>query len=300
MSVQWVRSLSGAAIAVALLFQTVCAQAQISLMDDAGQTLILATPAKRIVSLAPHITELLYFVGAESSIVGVSEFSDFPEAAKKLPVVGRHDNVDFERLVRLKPDVVIVWGRGSANAKVDQMKSLGLRVVYSDPQTLSNIADNMLWMSQLAGTEAFAQPHIESWRNRLNALSAMNAEPKAELSVFYQVWDRPLMTINRQQLISQGIQLCGGRNIFADLPLLTPTVSTEAVVRANPDLIVFSKNTAGKANWAQPWLQWKKIKAVAHQQIIELPPDLLVRSGPRMLDGLERLCAAMDKVRGTP
>ncbi len=300
MSVEWVRGLGKVVLGLSLLVSAVCAQAQISFMDDAGQTLTLATPAKRIVSLAPHITELLYFVGAESSIVGVSEFSDFPEAAKKLPVVGRHDNVDFERLLRLKPDAVIVWGRGSANAKVDQMKALGLRVIYSDPQTLSNIADNMQWMSQLAGTEAAAQAQIESWRNRLSVLSGISAEPKAELAVFYQVWDRPLMTINRQQLISQGIQLCGGRNIFADLPLLTPTVSMEAVVRANPDLIVFSKNTAGKANWVQPWLRWKNIKAVAHHQIIELPPDLLVRSGPRILDGLEKLCASMDKARVAP
>ena len=300
MSVGWLRRLSVRVCGLILWLSMGCAQAQISFMDDAGQTLTLSSPAKRIVSLAPHITELLYFVGAESSIVGVSEFSDFPEAAKKLPVVGRHDNVDFERLLRLKPDMVIVWGRGSANAKVDQMKSLGLRVVYSDPQTLGNIADNMLWISQLAGTEATAAAHIETWRNRLNQLNAAHAEPKVELSVFYQVWDRPLMTINRQQLISQGLQLCGGRNIFADLPLLTPTVSMEAVVRANPDLIVFSKNTAGNANWAGPWLRWKKVKAVAHQQIIELPPDLLVRSGPRILDGLEKLCASMDKARVAP
>ena len=300
MSVERFSGLRNVVLGLSLLLSAMWAQAQISFMDDAGQTLTLAAPAKRIVSLAPHITELLYFVGAESSIVGASEFSDFPDAAKKLPVVGRHDNVDFERLLRLKPDAVIVWGRGSANAKVDQMKALGLRVIYSDPQTLSNIADNMQWMSQLAGTEASAQPQIESWRNRLSVLSGISAEHKAELSVFYQVWDRPLMTINQQQLISQGIQLCGGRNIFADLPLLTPTVSVESVVRANPDLIVFSKNTAGKTDWAQPWLRWKKIKAVANQQVIELPADLLVRSGPRMLDGVEKLCASIDRARAAP
>lgn len=275
----------------------------VQFIDDAGQLIQVQTPARRIVSLSPHITELLFFVGAGSQVVGVTEYSDYPDAAKGLPVVGRHNDIDLERLIRLKPDAVVVWGRGAANPKIERIKALGLRVVYSDPQSLSGIADNMVRMAQLAGTELQAQAAIDAWRGRLEALQPAAAiegrtDARADAPlVFYQVWDKPLMTVNRKHIIGQAIALCGGRLLFGELPLQVPTVGTEAVVRGNPDVILFSGDGRRTASWAAAWLPWKRIAAVKSNHLFELPPDLLVRAGPRFLDGVEKVCHVMDRVR---
>lgn len=273
----------------------------ISFVDDAGQMIQVTTHARRIVALSPHITELLFFVGAESQVVGVAQASDFPESARRLPVVAQHNDIQLEALMRLKPDAVIAWGRGAANPKLDRLKALGVRVIYSDPQSPAAIADNMQWMAQLAGTEALAQPAIDAWRQRLQQIEAQRpaaSEPRQDDPlVFYQVWDRPLMTVNRRHLIAQAIRLCGGRTLFADLPLQTPTVSTESVVRGNPDVILYTRDAAAKSDWGRDWFRWRSIRAVAANHVFELPPDLLVRAGPRFIDGVERVCQVMARVR---
>ena len=286
---------------LAVLTQQVRASEPVSFVDDAGQVIQVETPARRIVALSPHITELLYFVGAEAVLVGVAQASDFPPAAKRLPAVASHSDINLEALLRLKPDAVIAWGRGAANPKLDRLKSLGIRVIYSDPQSLAGIADNMQWMSMLAGTEAQAQPAIDAWRVRLAQIEQSVgpvSEPRNDaVSVFYQVWDKPLMTVNRRHLISQAISLCGGRPLFAELPLLTPTVSIESVVRANPDVILYTRDAESRIDWGKAWMAWKNIRAVSANHVFSLPPDLLVRAGPRFLDGVERVCQVLGRVK---
>lgn len=297
------------ALVLSISFQLLCwlpgaahaSTEPIRFIDDAGQALQLPSPARRIVSLSPHITELLFFVGAGPSIVGVAMTSDFPAEAARLPSVASHNDINLEAIVRLKPDAVIAWGRGAANPALSRLKSLGIRVIYSDPQTIAGIADNMQWMAQLAGTETQAQTAIDAWRQRLavmetHAATVGEQRPDDPL-VFYQVWDKPLMTVNRRHLIAQAVRLCGGRTLFADLPLITPTVSVEAVIRGNPDIIVYSDDKTRTLDWGRQWAAWRSIRAVRASHLFALPPDLLVRAGPRFLDGVERVCDLLQRVR---
>lgn len=327
MSVRWACCLGFAtlrtvAVAKALLLLSLAAanstahayQAQqtspepIRFIDDAGQALQMQTPARRIVSLSPHITEILFFVGAGQQVVGVAQASDFPVDATRLPVVATHNDVNLEALVRLKPDAVIAWGRGAANPKLEKLKAMGVRVIYSDPQTPAGIAENMQWMAQLAGTESLAAAAIDSWRARLAVIESQHtvaggvagndaARPDDPL-VFYQVWDRPLMTVNRQHLISQAVRLCGGRTLFAEQTLQTPTVSMESVIRGNPDIIMYTDDRKRSLDWGKQWSQWRNVKAVRSSHVFALPPDLLVRAGPRYLDGVERVCDVIQRVKG--
>lgn len=299
-----------AVLAALLPAPAYCQPEPIRFIDDAGQALQLHTPARRIVALSPHITEMLFFVGAGAQVVGVAQASDFPAEVARLPVVASHNDINLEAVVRLKPDAVIAWGRGAANPKLDRLKSMGLRVVYSDPQTPAGIAENMQWMAQMAGTESHASPLIDAWRSRLMQIESQQASPgnsggntgSTEVRfddplVFYQVWDKPLMTVNRRHLIAQAIALCGGRTQFADLALQTPTVSVEAVVRGNPDVILYTDDRKRSLDWGKQWSVWRNVKAVRASHVFSLPPDLIVRPGPRYLDGVERVCDVLNRVK---
>lgn len=301
------RSIACSFLASLLLAGSLSARAEtVSFVDDAGQIIQVITPARRIVALSPHITEMLFFIGAGAHVVGVAQASDHPAEVTRLPVVATHNDINLEAVVRLKPDAVIAWGRGAASPKLDKLKSMGLRVVYSDPQTPAGIAENMQWMAQMAGMEVQAQTSIDNWRARLAQIEAQHASGPLAANgearpddplVFYQVWDKPLMTVNRRHLIAQAIRLCGGRNLFADLPLQTPAVSVEAVVRGNPDVILYTDDRKRSLDWGKQWGSWRNIKAVRSSHIFALPPDLLVRSGPRFLDGIERVCDVMHRVK---
>ena len=213
------------------------AQAQILLRDDSNTDVRLAAPAKRIVSLAPNITEVVYAAGAGDKLVGTVDFSDYPVAAKQLPRVGSYARVDVEAIVALKPDLVLAWDSGNPPASITQLRKLGIPVFVTEPKTLDDVARDIERYSTLAGTEALGKAAAKDFRSRLAALKKQYAARKP-VRVFYEVWDEPLMTVNGKQIISDVIRLCGGDNIFADLPALAPTVSVEAVLAANPDALV--------------------------------------------------------------
>jgi len=176
------------------------AQANVSVTDDTGREVRLAQPAQRIVSLAPHITELLFSAGAGGRIVGVVEYSDYPPAAKKLPRVGAYNAVDMERILALRPDLVIAWASGNPPALIEQLRSLGLTVFLSEPRSLEDVASNLERFGQLAGTQTTAQAAADEFRRRLQALRVRYSDRKP-VSVFYQIWHRPLMTVNGEHLI---------------------------------------------------------------------------------------------------
>ncbi len=272
------------------------AQAAVSVTDDMGHELRLAGPAQRIVSLAPHVTELLFSAGAGGRIVGVVEYSDYPPAARALPRVGSYNAVDMERILALRPDLVIAWASGNPPALIEQLRSLGLTVFLSEPRSLEEVASNLERLGRLAGTQLTAQPAADGFRQRLADLRARYAG-RTPVSVFYQVWHRPLTTINGKQLISKVIRLCGGRNVFADLPALVPKLDIEAVLMADPQAIIAGVSKAGDSVWQQDWLRWTQLRAVKNHHLISIPADFLQRHTLRTLDGAKLLCEGLDEVR---
>ena len=271
-------------------------QAEVVVRDDAGQTLHLVQPARRIVSLAPHITENLYAAGAGGHIVGTVEFSNYPPAAKHIALVGSYSRVDLEAVVALKPDLVIAWQSGNTQAHVDKLKALGLTIYQSQTKRIDEIADEVERFGRLAGSEAVAVPAAAQLRLRLAQLQRRYAQ-RPPVRTFYQIWKQPLMTVGATQIIGDAIHLCGGENVFAQLPLMAPTVTVEAVLAADPEAIVASGMDTQRPEWLDDWKPWRKMTAVARGNLFFVPPDLIQRHTPRLLDGAEMLCRHLETAR---
>ncbi len=284
-------------ISILSLLVTGLAQAEISVRDDSGQYLKLATPARRIVSLAPHITENLYAAGAGSFVVGVSDYSDYPAEAKRLAHVGNYANLDLEAILAKRPDLVIAWEGGSSAAQLARLKALGLPLFISQPRTIEDIATNLERFGELAGTSILAAVSARTFRFRHAELRSRYAN-RPPVRTFYQIWNQPLATINGEQLISNVMQLCGAENIFAGLPLLAPTVTLEAVLAANPEAVVASGMDESRPEWLDMWWRWKELTASARGNLFFIPPDIINRHTPRLLDGAQLLCAHMETARG--
>lgn len=272
------------------------AYAEIKVTDDAGRTVRLARPAQRIVTLAPHMAETLYAAGAGERLVGTVEFSDYPLEAQKVRRVGGYSRVDLEAVAALKPDLVIGWQSGNAPATLDALRALGLTVYVSQPDRIEDVAREIERFGELAGTEKVAQPKAAELRRRQAALQREYAG-RAAVRTFYQIWKQPLVTIGGKQIISSVISLCGGENVFANLGNLAPTVSVEAVIAANPEAIVASGMDAARPEWLDDWKRWTTIAAVARDNLFFVPPELIQRHTPRLLDGAEILCRQLESAR---
>lgn len=269
--------------------------AVVSATDDAGHGVTLSRPAQRIVSLAPHATEMLFAAGAGGAVVGVVAHSDWPVAARGLPRVGDAAALDLERIVALTPDLIVAWPY-TAPPQLAALRAQNIPVFVSDPKSIAGIADDVEKMGVLAGTQAVAQPAAAVMRRRHAALAARYAAaPK--LRVFYQVWNEPLYTIGGRHLISEAIATCGGENVFAALTLPAPSVTIESVLAAQPDVIVGGDDDGKRPPWLADWLRWPGIPAVRDGNLLVADGNLLHRPGPRFLDGVEVLCADFDRAR---
>lgn len=276
------------------------AQANITVQDDAGRSITLERPAKRIISLAPHATELLFAAGAEQALVAVSDYSNFPEAAKKLPSVGSAFALDIERVLSFKPDLIIVWGTGGAKILARQLRDQHLNVFESEPKDFESIASSIERFAKLADTSAVAAPVAANFRARWQTLRKTYQLPagQAPLKVFYQIWQQPLMTLNGDHLISHLLQLCGGENIFSALKEINPTVSVEAVLAANPDVIMSTgDDQQSRAKLFDKWRPFQQIRAVKQGNLFAVNDDWMSRPGPRILDATEAVCKFMQGVR---
>jgi iron complex transport system substrate-binding protein len=271
------------------------ARGEIVVTDVDGTSIRLAAPARRIVSLTPHITELLFAAGAGDRMVGTAQYSDYPPAASSLPRVGGHA-LDLEAIVALKPDLVLGWKSGNAAASVARLRALGLTVHLSEPGRIEDIAGELERIGLLAGTGAAADAAAKAFRERYAKLAARYSR-RPPVTVFYQIWKQPLMTVNGKQIISDAIRLCGGRNVFEQLPVLAPTVTVEAVIAVNPEVIVASGMGESRPEWLDDWRRWTTLKAVVRDNLYFVPPDLLQRHTPRILDGAEKLCTHLEAVR---
>jgi iron complex transport system substrate-binding protein len=269
--------------------------APIIVRDDTGATVKLTAPAQRIVSLAPHATELLFALGAGSRIVGTLDTSDTPAAAKAIPRVGDSRALDLERIVALRPDLIVTWP-WTAPAQVEALRARGIAAFTTMPATIDGIAADLERLGALTGTQAAGWREAEAFRARLKRLRERNAGVQ-RVRVFYEIWDSPLYTIGGRHLITEAIDLCGGENVFAALTLPAPAVDVEAVLAAKPDAIIAGADRGARPAWLDSWRRWKELPAVANERLYAVDADLLHRPGPRFLEGVEALCAVVDKAR---
>lgn len=275
---------------------TPSAATPLRLRDDEGHELLLAQPARRIVSVAPHLTELLFAAGAGERVVGVDAWSDYPAAAQRLPRIGDSAQLDLERIVALKPDVVVVWADGTAARQLQRLQALKLPIWYSRLQRLEDVAATLRRLGALAGSAPVAEGAARRYEEGLRTLRERYAG-RRELRVFYQIWKQPLLTVNGRHFISQAMQLCGARNVFAELGPLTPTVNEEAVVRADPDAIAASRQDSGGPDPMSRWRTLQGLRATRQQALLLLDADTLHRPTDRLLQGAAELCRELDAVR---
>lgn len=282
---------------LAALGAALAARAEIVVTDDSGAVVRLKEPARRIVSLAPHVTETLFAAGAGDRVVGAVEYSDYPPAAKGVARIGGYSKLDLEAIAALKPDLAVGWASGNAPAHVARLRALGIPVYLSQPERIDDVAASLERIGELAGTQETARAAAAAFRAKLDELRARYGT-RARVRTFYQIWKQPLMTVGGGQVISDVIRLCGGENVFAELKPLAPKVSMEAVIAADPDAIVASGMDEARPEWLDDWRRWKNLKAVRRGTLFFIPPDLIQRHTPRIVDGAERLCAQLDVARG--
>lgn len=285
------RLLLAAGIALAQL-----AHADVSVRDDYGNIVTLAQPARRVVSLAPHLTEILYASGAGARLVGAIEHSDYPPEARGLPRVGSDAGINLEALLALKPDLVAAWPNAGSSRQIERIAALGIPLYRSEPRELDDIARTLEALGELTGSGARARAAARGFRARVAELERAHSR-RPPVRVFYQVWDRPLVTVNGAHLISKVMRLCGGVNVFAGLPALAPAIEREAVLRADPEAIVASGADGGRPAWLDDWKSFPGLNAGARGNLYAIPPELLQRHTLRILEGAERLCAILDQVR---
>ena len=270
------------------------AAAERRIMDDTGRVLPLAHPAQRIVSLAPGATAMLFAAGGGARIVGTSEYSDEPAAAQRIPRIGDSQSFDAERVLALHPDVVVAWEGGTPPASIARLERLGLTVYRHKVTRLDEFAPALRRLGTLLGTETQAEQAASELTTRLTALRAQHAAALG--SVLIQVWDRPIYTVGGAQILSDVLASCGYRNVFGDLREAGPSVSREAVLARDPDLIfALGPDAATGDAWLQNWRSLPTLKAVANHRLVQSADQRLTRLGPSTIVAAEKLCAKLDR-----
>jgi iron complex transport system substrate-binding protein len=286
------------ALAAVCLFQSAHA-ASLQVHDDRGQTLRLAAPAARIISIAPHLTEIAFAAGAGEKLIAVSAYSDYPPEAKRLPSVGDGARIDIERILTLKPDLVLAWKSGNQAGDIAKLERLGIPVWVSEASRLADIPRLLRAVAMLAGVAAKgdrAAGAFESELDRLRNHYRVPAPKQQPLPVFYEIWHQPLLTVNGAHMISAAITLCGGQNVFADVPVLTPAVSLESVLAARPQLVMGGGSANGEADFHARWrsMPLAALRAIPAHYIA---PDSIQRQSPRIIEGIRSICAHLNAVR---
>lgn len=255
-----------------------------------------AVSMPRIVSLSPHITELLFAAGAAARVVGVDDLSDYPAATAQIVHVGEVTALDTEVLVKLKPTIVILWDSGTSPQRKADIGHLGLNVYPTEQRHLDDIATALIDFGRLAGTSAVAAAAAQQYRYQLDELRHRYAH-RAQLRVFYQVWDRPLYTLSREHVVNEVLTLCGGSNIFAELHGLAPMIDKEAVLARDPDVIIIGATGAEGARQAAEWNRITSLHAVRHHRVYTVDDSLMSRMSPRILLGVRSVCESLDQAR---
>ena len=285
-----------AALAMSAALFADVAQAAISVKDDGGNTVTLSKPAQRIISLAPHATELIFAAGGGDRIVGTVGYSDYPATALKIPRVGSHQQIDVERIIALKPDLLVVWLHGNSERQLEHVRKLGIPFFFSEPKKLADIPTSIERLGILMGTEQQANKVAAAERVELARLAAQYRN-RPTVRMFYQVWGKPVYTLNGGNIMSDVIRLCGGENVFANLAIPAPVVTTEAVLLENPEVMMTGDRQAEKSGGLEIWKQYKNILAVKNDNMFSVDADLVNRAGPRLIEGAAMVCEKLELAR---
>lgn len=252
------------------------------------------TAYSRIVTLAPNLTELVFWAGAGELLVGVSAYSNHPPKALELPVIGDAFMIDHERLAVLQPDLLLVWDGGTPAHVVDELREAGYEVEVMRTNSLADVSRAILRIGELTGHAAAAKQVVSNFEERMQAIRG-RYEALPSISVFYQVSARPLYTVNGDHFVSELIDLCGGENIFADLGELAPTIDVEAVVERDPEVFLAGSDAGDDA--FSEWRRWPQMAANRHGNHFIVPGDVISRATPRLLDGAGAVCDVLQEAR---
>lgn len=272
------------------------ALANVEVTDGVGRSVVLEKPAQRIVALAPHIVENVYSAGAGGQLVAAVNYSDYPPEAQDLPRVGGYNAVSLERILAKEPDLVVMWASGNGESTQRQLERLGVTVYVSEPSQLEDVAQAIMDIGTLAGTESVAREAADHYLERLERLRSQYSG-REPVSVFYQVWNDPLQTLNDDHLVSDVIRLCGGRNIYADAVSLAPKVNKESLLERDPQVIVASGMGEERPEWLDEWKSWRGLTAVKQENLFFVPPDIIQRHTARIVEGAELFCEHIAKAR---
>ena len=279
------------------LYPLVAQSNPITVVDDSGETIVLAQPAQRIITLAPHLTEQVFSAGGGERIVATVNYSNFPEAANELLVIGSYKKISYEMVVGLNPDLILTFG-GNGWEMINRLRDLNYTVYVDEPRELEDVASTLTRLGKLLGTESITDTETSRFTERLEKLRSQYSEQQS-LRVFYEVWNKPLVTINGKHLISSVMRLCGGQNIFSDALPMAPRISVETVVRRDPHVIIASGHGDQRPDWLDEWENWPSITAVKQGHLYFIPPDILQRHTVRILDGAERMCEFLNLARNS-
>jgi iron complex transport system substrate-binding protein len=270
--------------------------AGIDVVDDSGAHLLLQGPARRIVSLAPGATEMLFAAGAGPQVIATVAYANQPEAARRVPRIGDANAIDMERLLILKPQVVVYWPGGNNAAQIAQLQRLGFTLYRQQVNRLADIADSLRRLGVLAGTSGAAQQRAGQIDAQLAALRERYAK-RPPVTALLETWNQPLYTIGGQQLMSDSLSICGAVNIFSDVAQLSSAVQVEAVISRDPDLIIAAAPPGEGPQWLQAWRRFPSLKAVRSGNLLDFQDQALSRLGPSVVDATASLCSRIEAAR---
>ena len=253
--------------------------------------LLLAAPltaATRVVSLAPSLSEIVVELHAADLLVGVLDGGERPPALAQVPSVGRYGQIDMERLLSLKPDLLLLWPDSVPAAQRDQLKRLGIPTYSAEPHGIDELIEQIEAIGVQLGRAEQGRVRAQQLRSQLQALRE-RYHREQPLQVFYQVWDKPLYTVGGGQIVSDALTVCGARNVFAELKVPAPQVNLESVLLRNPQVILAPDQAQLDA-----WKAWPQVNAVRDGRLLQVPDKGLERPSGQMIDATAQLCRLLE------
>tara|TARA_R110000772_G_scaffold64210_3_gene143712 strand:- start:32938 stop:33819 length:882 start_codon:yes stop_codon:yes gene_type:complete len=284
-------------LALITFFCVGAAVADICVRDDSGADVCLSKPAQRIIALSPGATELIYAAGGGDQVIAAVSYCDYPEAAKALPRVGSYNRFDQEAILAQKPDLLIAWIEGNPAEQLAKLKSLGLTIYYTQLNDFDDVSSSLERLGKLAGSETQAKLAADKFRAGIAELEDRYSQ-SAPVTVFQQIWSNPLMTVNNEHIISEATRICGGVNVFGNLPNLSARIDNEAVLAADPEAIIAGGMGEENRDWLDEWLRFSGLTAVRRNNLFFIPPSTIQRPTPRLLEGTTLLCQHLETARG--